>query len=199
MRIGIVSDIHSNDAGLRLAIDRMGDVDELLCAGDVVENCRFSNEVIELLRQRDARCVLGNHDLGLLTAHGGRARDAATVRKSNVEYLARQPLSVTVKVDGKILMMVHASPCEPHTEYVWAGSPELRRLAEIDADYIVLGHTHAQMVERVGRALVINPGSAGEARDPGNQRRLSYAVLDTSQDAVFIDNYELGDLPSLSG
>ena len=55
------------------------------------------------------------------------------------------------------------------------------------------------MVERVGRALVINPGSAGEARDPGNQRRLSYAVLDTSQDAVFIDNYELGDLPSLSG
>jgi predicted phosphodiesterase len=106
-----------------------------------VNEYRFSNEVIELLRHREARCVLGNHDLGLLSAHGTRAREAATVRSTNVEYLARQPLSVTVNVDGKTLIMVHASPCEPHTQYVWARSRELRRLNEIDADYIVLGHT----------------------------------------------------------
>jgi putative phosphoesterase len=198
VRLGIVSDVHCNEPALRMAIDRMGDVDELLCAGDVVNEYRFSNEVIELLRQREARCVLGNHDLGLLSAHGTRAREAATVRSRNVEYLARQPLSVTVKVDGKTLIMVHASPCEPHTQYVWARSRELRRLNEIEADYIVLGHTHAQMVERVGRALVINPGSAGEPRDHANGYRLSCAVLDTGADEVFIDNYAL-DEPSPAG
>ena len=67
--------------------------------------------------------------------------------------------------------------------------PALRRMAEIDADYIVLGHTHYQMAERVGRALVINPGSAGEARDPRNHFKLSYAVLDTASDEVTFDDF----------
>jgi hypothetical protein len=63
-------------------------------------------------------------------------------------------------------------------------------MAEIDADYIVLGHTHYQMAERVGRALVINPGSAGEARDPRNAFKLSYAVLDTASGEVTFDDFQ---------
>ena len=55
--------------------------------------------------------------------------------------------------------------------------------------YIVLGHTHYQMAERAGRALVINPGSAGEARDPRNHFKLSYAVLDTASDEVTFDDF----------
>jgi predicted phosphodiesterase len=61
--------------------------------------------------------------------------------------------------------MTHASPIAPHTQYVYPGSPDLKRFAEVDADFIVIGHTHVQMAVRVGRALVINPGSAGDARD----------------------------------
>jgi hypothetical protein len=49
------------------------------------------------------------------------------------------------------------------------------------------------MAERVGRALVINPGSTGEARDIANGRRLSYAVLDTSSDELLFDNFVPGD------
>jgi predicted phosphodiesterase len=89
--------------------------------------------------------------------------------------------------------MVHASPLEPFTQYVYPKSPELARLSEVDADYVVLGHTHTQMVERAGRALVINPGSTGEARDHSNGRRLSYAVLDTASGEVLIDNFVVGD------
>ena len=77
MRIGIVSDIHGNARGLALALERMGTVDELLCAGVMVEEFRFSNETVEILRDRDAKCVLGNHDLGMLAPHGGRARSAS--------------------------------------------------------------------------------------------------------------------------
>jgi len=46
------------------------------------------------------------------------------------------------------------------------------------------------MAVRVGRALVVNPGSAGQARDPGNGKRLSFAVLDTVADAVTIHDYD---------
>ncbi len=196
MRVGIVSDIHSNAKGLRGALSRMGDVDELLCAGDMVEEYRFDNEVVELLRERNAMCVLGNHDINLLGPHGARARGAAHVRPELVDHLGAQPLRHEVRLDGRTLVMVHASPCTPHTQYVWKGSPELRRLAEIDADYVVLGHTHAQMAERIGRALVINPGSVGEARDLSNGRQLSYAVLDTASGEVMIENYTIDDDPT---
>lgn len=196
MRLGIVSDIHCNVEALKLAIGRMGQVDELLCAGDAFYEYRFSNEVIELLRESGARYVLGNHEAMLLDPRGVRAREAATVRAENVAWVAEQPLSIEVDVGGgKKLLMTHASPLEPGTQYVWAGSPELKRLSQVEADYVILGHTHAQMVERVGRPLVINPGSAGEARDNANGRRFSYAVLDTAAGEVLIDNFRIGDPP----
>src|SRR5258708_39894710 len=62
MRLGIVSDIHCNHEALSIALERMGAIDELLCAGDAVYQFRFSNEVIQILRERCARYVLGNHE-----------------------------------------------------------------------------------------------------------------------------------------
>ncbi len=45
------------------------------------------------------------------------------------------------------------------------GSPNPERLvAKYDADVIVYGHTHRQLVARVGTQLVVNPGSAGARR-----------------------------------
>ena len=43
VRLGIVSDIHSNAAGLQQALDLMGYIDELLCLGDAIFEYRFSN------------------------------------------------------------------------------------------------------------------------------------------------------------
>jgi putative phosphoesterase len=195
MRLGIISDVHCNADALRLAIQRMGAVDELLCAGDSIFEYRFSNEVLEVLRDSGARYVLGNHETVFLGPHGVRARAAANVRTDLVEYMSEQPLSLDVDVGGKRLVMVHASPMEPNTQYVFPGSPELRRLAEIEADFIVLGHTHTQMAERTGRALVINPGSGGDPRDLANGRRLSYAILDTTSGEVLFDNFLPTDSP----
>jgi putative phosphoesterase len=36
--------------------------------------------------------------------------------------------------------------------------------AAYDADVCVYGHTHRQLIERVGERLVINPGAAGPRR-----------------------------------
>ena len=190
MRIGIVSDIHCNHEALRIALDRMGGVDELLCAGDAVYQFRFSNEVMALLRERRARYIQGNHEDVLLGKWGERARGAGWVRGDELAYMAEQPQRMTVQVSGKTLVMVHGSPFEPHNEYIYPNSPSLSRLGTIDADYVILGHTHYQMAERIGRVLVINPGSAGEARDARNAFRLSYAVLDTATDEVTFDDFQ---------
>jgi putative phosphoesterase len=190
MRIGIIADVHCNAEALRIALDRMGAVDELLCAGDAVYQFRFSNDVMTLLRERGARYVLGNHEDVLLGPWGERARASRDVRDGELAYMAAQPSSIETRINGKTLVMVHGSPFEPHNEYIYPNSHSLARFREIDADYIILGHTHYQMAERVGRALVINPGSAGEARDPRNAFKLSYAILDTSSGEVTFDDFQ---------
>ena len=155
----------------------MGDVDELLCAGDAVYQFRFSNEVMQILRERDARYILGNHEDVLLGKWGEHARAADWVRTRRARRTwprTTYQLETTLS-NGKTLVMVHGSPWEPYNEYIYPNSPAISRLGEIDADYVILGHTHYQMAERVGRSLIINPGSAGEPRDARNHFQLSYA------------------------
>jgi putative phosphoesterase len=190
VRIGIVADVHCNGEALRIALERMGPVDELLCAGDAVYQFRFSNEVMELLRRRQARYVLGNHEEVLLGRWGERARSAPSVRREDLDYMAGQAFRLETRLNGRRLLMVHGSPFDPHNEYLYPNSPGLARLAALKADFVVLGHTHYSMAKRVGRSLVINPGSCGEARDHRNGFRLSYAILDTQTEEVTFDHFD---------
>ncbi|OGO53279.1 MAG: hypothetical protein A2148_09135 [Chloroflexi bacterium RBG_16_68_14] len=190
MKLGIVADVHCNIEGLRAALELMGPVDELICAGDALYQFRFSNEVLALLRERGARYVLGNHERVLLGPWGEAARSAPRVRRDLLDYLAGQPYHLETRVNGRKLVVVHGSPFDPRDEYLYPNSPSLRRLAGIEADIIVLGHTHYHMAQPVGRALVVNPGSAGEPRDHRNGFRLSCAVLDTQSGEVIFHHYD---------
>ena len=178
MRIGVVSDIHGNMAGLLRAVESMGEVDELLCLGDSIYDYRFSNEVVGWLRENRIPTILGNHEWGFLGPQGVRARAADWVDQDLVDWLEAQPYRLELERHGHRILMVHSTPWEPQGEYVLPGSKDLERFGEADADIVLYGHTHQQVAERVGDVLVVNPGSAGDARDARNGRQLSCAVLD---------------------
>ena len=189
MKIGIVSDIHSNEQGLRLALEGMGDVDELLCLGDAIFEYKFSNEVVGLLKERKAYVIQGNHEEGFLSEAGRRARERPGIDPDLLQWLADQPHRRTVDFGGRTILMVHSTPWEPRGGYVYPHSANLERFAEADADYVMYGHTHAQVVRRVGKVTIVNPGSAGDARDHNNGRLLSYGVLDTASGEVTVTDY----------
>lgn len=189
VKLGIVSDIHSNAPGLQQALDLMGDVDELLCLGDCIFEYRFSNEVVALLRQRGAMVIQGNHEEVFFSDAGVRARERDGLDPSLLEFLAGQPHRRLLQFGNKTVLMVHSTPWEPRGEYVFPHSARLAQFAEAEADFVLYGHTHAQVVRQVGRVLVINPGSAGDARDHSNDRQLSCAVLDTATHEVQMINY----------
>ncbi len=189
MRLGIVSDVHCNLDGLRQALTLMGDIDELLCLGDSIFEYRFSNEVIALLRERGAQVILGNHEEGFLGPLGERARGQSWVDPDHLAWLAAQPHRRELERGGRKLLLVHSTPWEPRGAYIHPESAQLARFGEVDADVVMFGHTHHQLVRRVGRVLVINPGSAGDARDHRNGRQLSCAVLDTETEAVRVIDY----------
>ncbi|MGH7037544.1 MAG: metallophosphoesterase family protein [Stellaceae bacterium] len=189
MKLGIVSDLHCNARGLARALDLMGDVDELVCLGDSIYDFRFSNAVVRSLRERRALVILGNHEEGFFGTQGARARAREEIDRTLLDWLAGQPLRRRLTLSGKTLLLVHSTPWEPRGAYVHPHSPLLERFAEAGADIVLYGHTHCQLVRRVGRVLVINPGSAGEARDAGNGRQLSCAVLDMASEEVVIRDF----------
>jgi putative phosphoesterase len=194
LKIGIISDVHCNQAGLQQALEILGEVDELICLGDSVYEYRFSNEVVRRLKERGALTILGNHEQGFLGPHGSRARQADWIDRSLLQWLAEQPTRLELDFGGKKLLAVHSTPWEPQGAYVYPHSSLLQRFAEVEADFVLYGHTHHQLVRRVGRVLVINPGSAGEARDQGNGRQLSCAMLDTVSEEVVVTNFPEIDL-----
>ena len=189
MRYGIVSDVHCNAAGLERAIALMGDIDELICLGDSIWEYRFSNEVAQILRDREAHTILGNHEEIFFGPLGERARARADNDRDLMEWVESRPHRTALERDGKRLLLVHSTPWEPRGDYVLPESTQLARFAEAEADFVLYGHTHRQVVKRFGRVLVINPGSAGDARDHGNGRQLSCAVLDTASEEVRVIDF----------
>jgi putative phosphoesterase len=64
--------------------------------------------------------------------------------------------AIDIAVDG---VRIHVS----HGHEVGSPNPE-RLAAKYDADVIVYGHTHRQLVARIGDRLIVNPGAAGARR-----------------------------------
>jgi putative phosphoesterase len=189
LKIGIVSDVHCNQGGLLNALDKLADVDELICLGDSIYEYRFSNEVVRTLKDRAAHTIVGNHEEGFLGPLGARARQPGWIDRSLLQWLAERPRRLELNLGGKKLLAVHSTPWEPQGAYVYPHSSLLERFGDADADFVLYGHTHQQLVRRVGKVLVVNPGSAGEARDSSNGRQLSCAVLDTVSEEVIVTNF----------
>lgn len=193
MKVGILADAHGNSVALEVALSRLsGNADLLLFAGDAMDQYRFSNEVIDLLREYSVQAVLGNHDRVVLGAEGVRVRTSPGVRLENVDYLGTFPQRLELTLGVKRVLLVHASPWDPN-RYVHITDSDLDRFAELNFDYVILGHTHVPLLYLAGNTLVINPGSVGEPRGAAHHGRYSYAVLDTDTDDVVFDSFSAVD------
>jgi putative phosphoesterase len=190
VKLGIVSDLHCNFDGLTRALEIMGQVDELLCLGDSIYEYQFSNEVVALLKERGAHVIQGNHEEVFMGPQGVRARARDTIDRALLQWLADQPARIELDIGGKKVLMVHSTPWEPRGSYVYPHSRQFARFGEAEADFVLYGHTHQQVVRRIGGLLVINPGSTGDGRDHNNGRQLSCAVLDTVSEEVVVTNFE---------
>ena len=180
VRLGVISDVHSNLAALDGALAAMnGQVDEVWCAGDIVLQYRFSNEVVARVRAVASVAIQGNHDMVLVSDAGAPARARPDVDGAAVAWLGALPLRHEASIDGCRVLMVHGSPWAPHGDYVRAGDARWESVDELGADIVIAGHTHEPMVATFGSTLVVNPGSIGEPRQR-DDRRGTFAIVDTA-------------------
>lgn len=167
----VISDIHANLAALRsvlLDIEGQG-LDRILCLGDIVGYGPDPAECVQLVRQRCALCLKGNHDVAATTEPLGfnqAARQAALwtkkrlvpgwfsgpTRRANWQWI----LSLPDRHSEERRLFVHGSPRDPVMEYVeesdlfendlTSGRPEPSAKIQHIFSYILgtcfIGHTH---------------------------------------------------------
>jgi putative phosphoesterase len=187
MRILVVSDIHGNWPALA-AIDEPYDV--CLCLGDLVDYGPDPAPCVRWAMSHAHYSIRGNHDHGVaqgIPVLGDTGyRYLARVSREGVwdalgpeerRYLLQLPLTQRVTLAGKRYLLVHATPRDPLDEYLMR-DPETwaRRLHNVDADIVCVGHSHMQFNLAVDGVVVVNPGSVGQPRD--GDPRAAYAVID---------------------
>lgn len=185
MRLGLISDIHSNLAALDVVLSELRSVDALICAGDIVGYYADPNEVCERLRERRTHVIRGNHDaytLGLITPDPQRVEayrttwTQNTLTKENLHWLGSLPVELRFHWNARTVRVRHASPWDEET-YLYGDSLHLSEIVPADNEILIFGHTHHPMrVTAGGGGLIINPGSVGQPRDWRPQA--SFAVLD---------------------
>jgi putative phosphoesterase len=189
MRILLISDLHANWPALQ-AIIAAEPCDYLMVGGDLVSYGPHPREVIEFVRSHATVAVRGNHDEALAhhvdcrcapsskpLAEATRAEHARMLSSDQTAYLGALPLTAALHLGGQTLFSVHASPQEHLYRYTLTpDAPDeflQGELAGIQADVVLLGHTHFPMIRHLGGKTVINPGSVGQPRDgiPGPATR----------------------------
>lgn len=175
MKIVIVSDVHANFEALN-ALPESGD--ELWVLGDLVDYGPNPREVVSLLRSRAELVVRGNHDQAVgfeddphctprYRKMALETRDLAIQRINGdlARYLQQLPLHRTVERDGKSFYLCHATPSDPLYGYCPAESDRWSAETDaINADYLLVGHTHTPFIRQVGKTTVVNPGSLGQPK-----------------------------------
>jgi len=172
MKLGIFSDIHADDFHLRKALDLFHKlkVDQLLCAGDLVDGATEGEAAAQRVKALNIPVVMGNHDRAFGRPIADDWHQGMTQRygiddhlsHDTTSYLASLPFKRELAYDGIRIVLAHANIWDLST-YVFPSPGSHERLfrlgREVDADALILGHTHVPMKVHVDGLWVFNPGS----------------------------------------
>lgn len=193
MKVGIITDVHANIYGLESVLKELKQTEMILCAGDIVGYYPFVNEVFEMLSAYNVCSIKGNHDcyvLGELPVSETKRKSYSldytqhVIKKEYYAALNRLPNVFSEILGGVKIVMYHGSPWNHFEEYIYPDYQHFDRFQEIDADVIILGHTHYPLIKKIGEKVILNPGSCGQPRD--YDPKASCAIFDTRMGQVEI-------------
>ncbi len=189
----IISDVHANLEALQAVLEKIenDNIDKILFLGDSVGYGPDPNDCTDILKQKAAVIVAGNHD---------RAATGQTdtvyfnpYAKAAIEWTNRvltdqvvkhiQSLPITERLIEDNIFLVHATPQEPekwhYLSYKHNASENFKYFEE---SICFLGHSHipfivelshggelgvhyTQVAVREGNRYIVNVGSIGQPRD----------------------------------
>jgi diadenosine tetraphosphatase ApaH/serine/threonine PP2A family protein phosphatase len=210
LRVAAITDIHANLPALEAVLDSIEavGVEEIWCLGDVVGYGAEPDECADLVRERCALCLVGNHDLAVLGALdvASFSEAAAAAVAWTREQVAERTLELLRDLEPSGLRekvaLFHASPRDPVWEYVLSAEQADACLDVQDERIALIGHSHVSLyfsrpaeprrgeingaqtsddtlLDLGSGSWLINPGSVGQPRD--GDPRAAWLELDTGE------------------
>ncbi len=179
MRIALLADIHGNLLGLDAVLAELErePVDRIICLGDVAVG-PHPTETLERLEGLDCSVLMGNWDAWFLDGFpqlpdelGRKLVDIGAWWADQLEPEHRRYMRTFEQVlefdlgAETTLAAFHGSP-RSFDEGIYATTPDTdveQMLDGMDAPLLVCGHTHFQLLRRLGESLLVNPSSVGLA------------------------------------
>jgi diadenosine tetraphosphatase ApaH/serine/threonine PP2A family protein phosphatase len=223
MRVAAITDIHANLPALEAvlaSIETIG-VEEIWCLGDIVGYGAEPDECADLVRERCALCLVGNHDLAVLGALDIAAfsEAAAAAVAWTRERASERTLELLRDLEPsgvrEEIALSHASPRDPVWEYVLSAEQADACLDAQEERIGLIGHSHVSLYfarptepqrgELQGAQAsddtqldlsrgnwLVNPGSVGQPRD--GDPRAAWLELDTAAQTARFHRvpYEVG-------
>ncbi len=185
MKIGIISDIHSNYVALITVLEKFekNNVEKIVCCGDMIGIGPSPEEVVQkLIKNEDLFIAIrGNHEQYLINGLPKQVHDDK--RKLSLEeiqnhewmhkqlsetsknFLLNLPLIKDIIIENKRIHIIHYPMNENRTYRKHVKNPDYNEIEEMfpneDYDIFLYGHTHTASVNCVNGRWYINPGSVG--------------------------------------
>lgn len=212
MKLAILSDIHSNLEALEATFEDLQNenIDAIYCTGDLVGYASNPNEVIQLLRQKKVKCIMGNHDYACLdeemelrmtkNARAAIAYTCQVLRSINFNFLKELPRYI----NENGVYLTHGLPPESLDQYVSLQSNHalINAFSGFQEKLAFVGHTHLfeiyELTEnckierhvfdgntfelKPNSRYIISAGSVGQPRD--DNREAGYLIYNTTTQQI---------------
>lgn len=211
----IITDLHSNLHALSavMAVIEAKGCDEILCLGDIAGYGAQPVEVINLIQEKGAICIQGNHDSLITLQNEGLNYSSVSLiaaeynrrlmGQHELEFLANLPLDRVGQLDS---LLIHGSPDYQDTYLI--NEAQIAVAAQtvkirLGPGLCFFGHTHVpafhdgnSRVFRPGEAyqcnpqvrVMVNPGSVGQPRD--GDPRASFVFWDRDEGTITLTKTE---------
>jgi predicted phosphodiesterase len=182
MKIGVISDIHSNYHGLKACVDHgiKEGVNRFLFLGDYVSDCGYPQKTMNLLYELkdsyECRFIKGNREEYMLdykdqglnhwltpsSATGSLLYTLENLTERDFEFFRSLPISGRLSISGYPDVLYCHGSMERTRGVLRLGSQEVTdKLKSMDAGVILCGHTHIQGTQEYQGKKLVNVGSAG--------------------------------------
>ena len=190
MKIGIISDIHSNIIAFRACVDYLGKkgCDEYFLLGDYVSDTPYTRETLDFLYTfiQTHTCYLlrGNREEYMLaqredrlagrkekkwiynSASGNLLYTYEQLTEQDFAFFEKLPISFVYEKEGyPSITCAHGSPGNTRELLQLDGEPVRNWLKKISTDYLICAHTHRKGMKTVGKKQYYNPGCVGIAME----------------------------------
>ena len=205
MKIGIISDIHSNIQALIAVMKEVEKIkiDKIICCGYIIGIGPNPEEAVQMLikKKESLIAVRGNHEKyfteGLpKEVHEDKRKMSfdeiqnhkwtqSKLSEETIKFIKKLHIEKNIEIENKKLYIVHYPENEDGKYKKYIKNPTIAEnqdmFGEINADIFIYGHTHAYSVNNMENKWYINPGALG---CPISNNIANAGILDISNEKV---------------